>query len=42
MTDSKIAVAPQLLANGTPLADVTKNLGISIPSLYRWLPASDR
>jgi len=42
MTDSKIASAKKLLANGVPPRDVAKNLGISIPTLYRWLPASTR
>ncbi|MCY7286829.1 MAG: recombinase family protein [Cryobacterium sp.] len=42
MTDSKIASAKQLLATGTPPATVAHNLGVSIPTLYRWLPASDR
>ncbi len=42
MTDSKIASAKKLLANGTPPADVAKDLGISIPTLYRWVPATNR
>jgi DNA invertase Pin-like site-specific DNA recombinase len=41
MTDSKIASAKKLLANGIPPRDVAKNLGISIPTLYRWIPASE-
>lgn len=40
MTDSKIESAKKLLANGIPPRDVAKNLGISIPTLYRWIPAS--
>ena len=40
MTDSKIVAARQLLATGTPPRDVAKNLGISIPTLYRWIPAA--
>lgn len=40
MTQSKIDSAKQLLANGTPPRDVAQNLGISVPTLYRWLPAS--
>ncbi|PKN05168.1 MAG: DNA invertase [Deltaproteobacteria bacterium HGW-Deltaproteobacteria-9] len=40
MTDSKIESAKKLLANGVPPKDVAENLGISIPTLYRWLPAS--
>ena len=42
MTTSKIASAKQLLLAGTPPRDVAKNLGVSIPTLYRWVPASDR
>ena len=38
MTDSKIASAKKLLADGTPPADVTKDLGVSTPTLYRWVP----
>jgi DNA invertase Pin-like site-specific DNA recombinase len=40
MTPSKIASAEKLLASGIPPKDVAKDLGISIPTLYRWLPAS--
>lgn len=40
MTDSKIKSAKKLLANGTSPRDVAKNLGVSIPTLYRWIPAS--
>ena len=40
MTASKLASAQQLLAAGTPARDVAQNLGISVPTLYRWLPAS--
>jgi DNA invertase Pin-like site-specific DNA recombinase len=40
MTDSKIESAKQLLANGVPPRDVAKNLGVSVPTLYRWIPAS--
>ena len=42
MTDSKIASARKLLANGVPPRDVAENLGVSVPTLYRWLPASER
>ena len=41
MTDSKLESAKKLLANGIPPKDVAANLGISIPTLYRWLPASN-
>lgn len=40
MTDSKIDSARKLLANGVPARDVAKNLGISVPTLYRWIPAA--
>jgi len=40
MTDSKIESAKQLLTNGVPPRDVAKNLGVSVPTLYRWVPAS--
>ena len=31
-----------LRAGGTPPRDVADNLGVSVPTLYRWLPASER
>jgi DNA invertase Pin-like site-specific DNA recombinase len=40
MTDSKVESAKKLLANGVPPRDVAKNLGVSVPTLYRWIPAS--
>ncbi len=40
MTQSKIESAKQLLASGSLPRDVAQNLGISIPTLYRWIPAS--
>jgi DNA invertase Pin-like site-specific DNA recombinase len=40
MTDSKIESAKKLQAIGVPPKDVAKNLGVSIPTLYRWVPAS--
>ncbi len=40
MTDSKIESAKKLLANGIPPKDVARNLGVSVPTLYRWIPAS--
>jgi DNA invertase Pin-like site-specific DNA recombinase len=42
MTDSKIKVARRLLTHGTSPRDVAENLGVSVPTLYRWLPASER
>ena len=40
MTDSKIESARKLLANGVPPRDVARNLGVSVPTLYRWIPAA--
>jgi DNA invertase Pin-like site-specific DNA recombinase len=40
MTESKIKSANKLLANGVPPRDVAGNLGASVPTLYRWIPAS--
>jgi DNA invertase Pin-like site-specific DNA recombinase len=42
MTDSKIESAKRLLASGVPPRDVAGNLGVSVPTLYRWVPASPR
>lgn len=41
MTGSKIESAKKLLANGVPPKEVAKNLGVSVPTLYRWVPASE-
>ena len=40
MTANKIDSARKLLANGMPPKDVAQNLGVSVATLYRWLPAS--
>jgi DNA invertase Pin-like site-specific DNA recombinase len=40
MTDSKIKSAKKLLASGVPPRDLASNLGVSVPTLYRWIPAS--
>ena len=42
MTPAKIDSAKKLLAAGSFPKEVAANLGISVPTLYRWLPASDR
>ena len=42
MTDSKISAAKRLIQESVPTREVAKNLGVSIPTLYRWLPASHR
>ncbi len=41
MTNFKIESAKKLLASGSPPKDVAHSLGISIPTLYRWIPASE-
>ena len=40
MTETKVAAARKLLADGMRPGDVAQNLGVSIPTLYRWLPAT--
>lgn len=40
MTDSKIEAAKRLLNSGIPAKEVAVNLGVSIPTLYRWIPAN--
>lgn len=40
MTESKVRSAKKLLANGLPPKDVARDLGVSIATLYRWLPAA--
>jgi DNA invertase Pin-like site-specific DNA recombinase len=40
--DGKIEAARKLLAGGTPPQEVAHSLGVSIPTLYRWVPASSR
>jgi DNA invertase Pin-like site-specific DNA recombinase len=42
MTPSKIASAQQLLRGEMPPREVAHALGVSIPTLYRWVPASSR
>ena len=42
MTDSKIESAKRLLTDGIPPREVAANLGVSVPTLYRWIPASSR
>jgi DNA invertase Pin-like site-specific DNA recombinase len=42
MTESKIESARKLLMSGIAPGEVAKNLGVSVPTLYRWLPASGR
>jgi transposase len=40
MTDTKIEAARKLLLAGTTPLDVANNLVVSIPTLYRWIPAA--
>ncbi|MDA3807943.1 MAG: recombinase family protein [Thiomicrorhabdus sp.] len=40
MTPSKLEAAKKLLDEGMPPKEVAQNLGVSIPTLYRWCPAS--
>jgi len=42
MTDSKIDAAKHLLSSGVPPKDVAQNLGVSVPTLYRWVPAASK
>ena len=42
MTSSKVESAKKLLATGVSPHEVAKNLGVSVPTLYRWVPASAR
>ena len=42
MTDSKVAAARKLLNTGAAPKDVARDLGVSVPTLYRWLPAAAR
>jgi len=42
MTDGKVVAARKLLASGLPPRDVASNLGVSVATLYRWLPAVSR
>ena len=41
MADSKIESAKKLLASGVPPRDVAENLGVAVPTLYRWVPATE-
>ena len=42
MTEKKIEAARKLMTAGMPPSEVARQLGVSIPTLYRWLPASAR
>jgi transposase-like protein len=40
MTETKIRLARELLNQGTPPREVANSLGVSMPTLYRWVPAA--
>lgn len=42
MTEAKIDAAKKLLLSGIRPKDVAENLGISVPTLYRWVPAASQ
>ena len=42
MSESKLESAKKLLAAGAAPRDVAADLGVSVPTLYRWIPASER
>ena len=40
MTEAKIRSARKPLDEGTPPREVAESLGVSVPTLYRWAPAT--
>jgi DNA invertase Pin-like site-specific DNA recombinase len=42
MTSGKVESARKLLKDGMSPRDVAQNLGVSVPTLYRWVPATNR
>jgi DNA invertase Pin-like site-specific DNA recombinase len=42
MTPGKVESARKLLKSGMAPRDVAQNLAVSIPTLYRWVPATSR
>ena len=42
MTENKVQAAKNLFAQGMLPKDVAQNLEISVPTLYRWIPASEQ
>jgi DNA invertase Pin-like site-specific DNA recombinase len=42
MTPGKVESARKLLKGGMPPRDVAQSLGVSVPTLYRWVPAASR
>lgn len=41
MTPAKIELARTLMRQGTPAKDVAATLGVSVPTLYRWVSAGE-
>lgn len=41
ITEAKIRSARKLLSQGTPPKEVAASLEVSVPTLYRWVPATD-
>lgn len=41
MTPAKVEAARTLMQQGTPARDVAATLGVSVPTLYRWVPAGE-
>ncbi|MDQ7839259.1 MAG: recombinase family protein [Thermodesulfobacteriota bacterium] len=42
MTAGKVEAAKKLINEGMPPRDIAQSLGVSVPTLYRWCPASER
>ena len=40
MSDTKLVIAKKLLEAGALPRDVAKDLGVSLATLYRWVPAT--
>ena len=40
MTDTKLIAARQLLATGIPRSQVAASIGVSVATLYRWVPGA--
>jgi len=42
MDGGMVNAAKHLLSSGLLPKDVAKNLGVSVPTMYRWVPATAR